>query len=112
MRRIIKFWPLALLLVVVIAGGYWFYQNRIASPSASAATSGNYTQIFPVKQGSLSSTVSVVGELDAVQSETLAFSHMNGTTKLAKLNIATGATVKKGQVLASIDPAPYQQALD
>ena len=53
-----------------------------------------------------------MGELDAVQSETLAFSHMNGTAKLTKLNVAAGNTVQKGQVLANIDPAPYQQALD
>jgi RND family efflux transporter MFP subunit len=105
---------LLVILVVAIVGGagFWFYQTRLAPASASSAASGTYTQIVQVRQGPLSSTVSVVGELDAVQSETLAFTHMNGTAKLAKLNVAAGNTVKKGQALASIDPAPYQQALD
>ncbi|MGB8648319.1 MAG: biotin/lipoyl-binding protein, partial [Anaerolineae bacterium] len=103
---------LALLIVVLVAGGgYWFYQNQLAS-TASTGTSATYTQIVQVKQGSLNSTLSVVGELDAVQSEDLAFTHVNGTDKLVKLNVAAGNTVAKGQVLATIDPAAYQQALD
>ncbi len=111
MKRIIRFWPLVLVLAA-IAGGYWFYQTRLAPGSASAATGGTYTQIVQVKQGSLSSTLSVVGELDAEQTETFTFSHAGGTTTLAKLNVAAGNSVAKGQVLASIDAASYQQALD
>ena len=112
MKRKNQLLVLILVVVVVGAGGYWFYQNQLAPASASSAASGTYTQIVQVQRGTLSSTVSVVGELDAVQSETLAFAHMNGTAKLAKLNVAAGNTVKQGQALASIDPAPYQQALD
>ena len=111
MKRFSRLLFVVLIVAIVGGGGYWFYQNRLAPASASSA-SGTYRQIVQVKQGSLSSTVSVVGELDAVQSETLAFTYMDGTAKLTKLNVAAGNTVKKGQVLASIDPASYQQALD
>jgi HlyD family secretion protein len=37
---------------------------------------------------------------------------MSGQAKLVKLDAKSGAAVKAGQVLATIDPAPYQQALD
>jgi HlyD family secretion protein len=37
---------------------------------------------------------------------------MSGTTKLLTLEVKAGNTVKAGQVLATIDPASYKQALD
>lgn len=102
---------LLLFIISAIVGGYWFYQNRIATP-VSAAGNGTFTQIVPVRQGSLSSNLSVVGELDAAQSQDLSFSQISGTAELQKLEVAAGNTVKQGQVLASIDAAPYQQAVD
>ncbi len=103
---------LALLLTAILAGGgYWLYQSRFATASAKSSST-TYTQIVEVKQGSLSSTISVVGELDSTQSADLSFAHANGSTTLAKLNVAAGNSVTKGQVLASIDAASYQQALD
>ena len=89
---------------------YWLYQTRAASGNAAGSTT--LTQIVEATEGSLSNTVSVVGELDAVQSEDLAFSHLSGLTKLATLKVTAGNTVHKGDVLATVDPAPYQQALD
>jgi macrolide-specific efflux system membrane fusion protein len=65
-----------------------------------------------VKQGNLSSTLSVIGQLEAVQQADLSFERMNGTAKLLKLEVKAGNTVTAGQVLASIDAAAYQQALD
>ncbi len=47
-----------------------------------------------------------------MQSENLKFEKLSGSTKLQKLNTTTGAKVKAGDVLASVDPAEYQQALD
>ncbi len=57
MKRIIKFWPV-LLLVLAALGGYWFYASRTTSAS-SAASSTTYTQIVQVKQGSLQNGVMV-----------------------------------------------------
>ena len=54
----------------------------------------------------------MVGELDAVESADLAFERMSDTAKLQSLAVKAGNTVKAGQVLATIDPTPYQQALD
>ena len=110
MKWVIRIGALALILALG-AGGYLYYRTRMA-PQASAATTTAYTQIVQVRQGNLSTTVSVVGELDAVQRADLVFERMNGTAKLLTLDVKAGNTVKAGQTLATIDPAPYKQALD
>ena len=108
-------WIRRLFLVVLVAaaaaGGFWFYQNRIAA-QGSSTTTGGYTQVVPVQRGNLSASITVMGELEAVQHETLAFERMSGTAPLLSLEVKAGNTVKAGQVLATIDPAPYRQALD
>ena len=111
MKRIIGSLVLILLLAAVVAGGFWYYRNRSASSTAAAAST-NLTQVVDVTRGNLSATISVVGELDAVDSADLAFERMSGTAKLESLAVKAGNTVKAGQVLATIDPTPYQQVLD
>ena len=111
MKRILRALVLILLLAAVVAGGFWYYRNRSAS-SAAAAASTNFTQVVDVTRGNLSATISVVGELDAVESADLAFERMSDTAKLESLTVKAGNTVKAGQVLATIDPTPYQQVLD
>ncbi len=98
-------------LIVAIVGGYWIMRNRAVS-AASTGSSSVYSQTVQVKQGNVSSNISVVGALEAVQSAGLAFERMSGTANLATLSVQAGGTVKAGQVLATIAPAPYQQALD
>lgn len=110
MKRVLRILSILTILGGII-GSYWFYQNRIVPP-ASAAANGGFTQIVAVRQGSLSNNLSVVGELEAVQSQDMKFSDMNGAATLKTLTVAAGNTVKQGQVLASIDAAPYQQAVD
>ena len=105
-------WPLAaLLLVAVIAGGYWLYRTRLA-PQTTAAGAQTYTETVQARQGNLNTTIAVVGQLDAAQSADLTFERINGATKLVALQVKPGNTVKAGQALATIDPAPYKQALD
>ena len=111
MKRIIQALVLTLLLVAVVAGGYWYYSNHNAS-STAAATTASLTQVVTAQRGNLSANISVVGALDAVDSADLAFERMSNTAKLQSLAVKAGNTVKTGQVLATIDPAPYQQALD
>jgi HlyD family secretion protein len=111
MRILLRVMVSVLVLAGLAGGGYWVYTSRVAS-AASPAGDGTYTQVVEVVQGSLSSSLSVVGSLEAVQSADLAFTEMNGTAKLLGLEVLTGQAVAAGQVLATIDPAPYQQALD
>jgi len=105
----------ALLVVIVLAaiggGAFWLYQNRSQTASTSTANA-SFAQTVSVTQGNLSATISVVGELSAVQDETLAFDRLKGNTPMLTLAVAAGNVVTANQVLATIDPQPYQQALD
>jgi len=105
---------IALIVLIVgglAAGGWWFCQNRSAS-MANAATGDVFTQTVDVQRGDLSASISVVGELYAVQQEDLYFDRASGTTRLLTLEVKAGHVVEAGQVLAAIDPSPYEQALD
>ena len=110
MKRIIRIILAALLIAAIGGGGYFYMQSRAATGTDTASTV-SYTQIAQVKQGDLSSTLSVVGQLEADQSSSLAFEQMSGTTNLLSLAVQAGNAVTKGQVLATIDTASYQQAL-
>ena len=98
-------------LIVAIVGGYWIMRNRTVN-AASTGSGAVYSQTVQVKQGNISSSIGVVGSLEAVQSANLGFERMSGTANLATLAVQAGSVVTTGQVLATIDPAPYQQALD
>ena len=111
MKSLIRTVLLVVLLGAQAAGGYWIYQNQFAS--ATTTEDGNtYTQVVTAEQGDLTASISVVGQLEAVQSADLQFEQMSGTAKVQSLEAATGQTVTAGQVLATIDATPYQQALD
>jgi HlyD family secretion protein len=110
MKRTIRI-LLAAVLVAITAGGYWTYQSRAAT-TTSSASGLTYTQIVSVTQGALNSSLSVVGQLAAEQSADLAFEQMSGVTNLLTLAVQAGHVVTAGQVLATIDPAPYAQARD
>jgi RND family efflux transporter MFP subunit len=111
MKLLIRLLLILLVIAVLAVGGYWLYKTRLA-PQPAAAASRSYTQVTEVKRGNLSSTLSVVGQLAAVQQADLTFERMHSTSKLLTLAVKAGNTVTVGQVLATIDPAPYQQALD
>ncbi|MFZ1265383.1 MAG: efflux RND transporter periplasmic adaptor subunit, partial [Anaerolineae bacterium] len=111
-----RYGALALILLAVAAGGFFFIRSRTLPPSPTGgeggAASSGYTQIVDVQVGNLSASLSVVGQVEAEQQADLTFTRLDGTTKLLTLAVAAGHTVTAGQVLATIDPAAYQQALD
>ena len=110
MKQISRILIIIIVVGAVAAGGYWFYQNRMINNVAAATT--DFTQLVAVQQGDVDASISVVGELDAVQQADLSFDRMQGTTTLLSLDVGPGKEVQVGQVLATIDPAPYQQTLD
>ena len=116
MQQSKRFWPWVLVLLAVVAVGSLLFIRSRPPPTggeggATAASSG-YTQVVDVQVGDLSASLSVVGQVEAVQQANLTFTRLSGTTKLLTLAVAAGNTVTNGQVLAAIDPASYQQALD
>ncbi len=110
MTKFIRFAAIIVVLAVLAVGGVWLYQTRIAAQTTT--DTGTYTQVVAVQQGDLSASISVVGALEAAQDATLAFDRLSGVTTLLALDVAAGNTVEAGQTLATIDAAPYQQALD
>ncbi|MEZ4832892.1 MAG: efflux RND transporter periplasmic adaptor subunit [Caldilineaceae bacterium] len=110
-RRLIS---LIIALAVIAAAGIWLYQNRqlLNVTAEDAATTATLSQIVTVQQGDLSASLTVVGELTAVQQEDLAFDRMSGADNLLSLDVAAGNVVVTGQVLATIDSTSYAQALD
>ncbi len=114
MKSIKNITLVALLIAVIAGGGYFYYRNRTTGTASTGSSSSThtYTQVVQVKQGDLSSTLSVVGQLEAEQSASLSFDKMSGTANLLTLTVDAGSVVTTGQVLATIDPTPYQQALD
>ncbi|MFZ2423793.1 MAG: efflux RND transporter periplasmic adaptor subunit [Anaerolineae bacterium] len=101
---------IVIVTLVVAGGGYWTFFGRAAT--ASSVSARTYTQVVAVTQGRLNATLSVVGQLEAEQSASLAFERMSGTTNLLTLAVQAGNAVTAGQVLATIDQATYEQARD
>ena len=113
MKRFFGILFLALIIAALGYGGYRLYRSRqTETAAASSAANGTFTQVVAAQRGDLNSAITVVGELAATQSADLAFEEMSGTAPLVTLAVAAGNTIKAGQVLATIDPAAYQQALD
>jgi HlyD family secretion protein len=110
MKRVVSLVIVVLVVAGLAGAGYWYITNRATAASATSSD-GTYTQVVEVTQGDLSSTLSAVGSLEAVQSADLTFADMNGTAELQSVEVQAGQTVTAGQVLATIDPAPYEQAL-
>ncbi len=111
MKRIVKIILAALLIAAIGGGGYFYFQSRAATGTDTAST-GTYTQVVQVKQGDLSSTLSVVGQLEAEQSCLPGVRADERDHQPVDAGVQAGNIVTQGQVLATIDPASYQQALD
>lgn len=98
------------IIIAIGAVGYLLARERLFAPTSKAAAPT--TQIVAATKGNLQKTLTLTGSLEATQNESLAFTKMTGTAPLRTLNVKQGATVKAGDVLATIDAASYQTALD
>jgi len=112
MKKALRWIGIILLVGALGAGGFWVYQTQFASAAGASAASDLLNQVVAVQRGDLDATVSVVGELYAVQQEDLAFERLSGTTQLLTLEVSTGSEVTVGEVLATVDTSSYVQALD
>lgn len=113
MGKIIGRIVVGLLLVALIAGGVWYFVgNPFAQTTSTTTQTQSLTQTVAVKQGDLRATVSVVGQLDAPQSQEMSFDRLSGAEYLLSLEVSAGNVVTEGQVLATLDPTPYKQALE
>lgn len=100
--RAIKTWQaigIVVLLAAAGAGGWAGYRTWGGSNASSVRVDED---LVPVRIGDLVNSVSVNGSLRFSDRQILGFS-TNGV--VSDVRVAAGATVKAGQVLASLDPA-------
>ncbi|MDB4905414.1 MAG: putative macrolide-specific efflux protein [Gemmatimonadetes bacterium] len=92
---------IAIATAASLGGGFYAWHNA----QASAVTSWRYAA---VEQGSLRSTVSATGTLNAVRTVEVG-TQVSG--QIAAINVDFNDHVKKGQLIARIDPTLQQQAV-
>ena len=87
------------ILILLIAGGFWFFTREDAPVSYMTAD---------VQRGTLEKKVMATGKLDALQKVDVG-AQVNG--QLQTLNVKEGDFVKKGDLLAVIDPVKAQNVV-
>lgn len=90
-----KYLIIAILLVVAIVAGVWFFASR--------STKVTYKTI-PLEKGSVAAAISATGTVNPVTTVQVG-SQVSGT--IQKLLVDYNSRVKKGQVIAEIDPALF-----
>ena len=90
-----------LVFVAALAAGGWYFWQQSAEKAPEFTTT-------PATRGDVIQTVSATGTLQAVTTVDVS-SQISGN--VAKLYVDWNSPVKKGQVLAEIDPSNYQTAL-
>ena len=107
---------IALLGVIVLAGGgyYWYSHSTAGTEPARAARGGPARAAVPVTAVSVTRRdmpIYLTG-LGTVQAVLTVGIHSQVDGKLQEVLFAEGQHVKKGDVLAKIDPRLFQAALD
>ncbi|WP_412734896.1 efflux RND transporter periplasmic adaptor subunit [Krasilnikovia sp. MM14-A1259] len=97
----------AALAAALVAGGGWAYQILAGSAAAQGAAAAVRT--VPVSQGTVTKTVTADGTVQSARTATADF--VTGG-RVTAISVHVGQLVKKGQVLAKVDPAAAQRSLD
>jgi macrolide-specific efflux system membrane fusion protein len=98
----------AVIGVVLVAGAYTVYETFSGTDDgATAATASERT--VTVQQGTVTKTATADGTLESASTASATF-ETSGT--VTSISVKVGDKVKKGQVLAKVDPAAAQRSLD
>ena len=89
------------LVLATVGGWTWFYQRAEGKETVSYRTS-------PVTRASIKSTVSATGALQAVRTVQVG-TQVSG--QISQIYVDFNDKVKKGQLIARIDPTLQQQAV-
>ena len=98
-------WAIAAVVVLAVVAAAWVWRRR--TPAIEATS---FTQVMAVERGSLVAAVTLTGEVAAKHRAELSFDVTR--VPLLELRVAAGQQVNEGDVLARIDPAPLQRAVD
>jgi HlyD family secretion protein len=99
MKKIIVI-GIALVMIVLTAGAFFFLQNRNKSPQF---------RMDRVTKGDMRATVMATGSVSAITT-VLVGTQVSGTIKI--LDVDFNSPVKKGQILAQIDPSTFQAQVE
>jgi len=97
----LKWTAVVLTVVVVVAGGVWYFQQRHQNTPAY--------QTVAVTRDELMQVVTATGTLNPVVNVTVG-SQVSG--RISKLNVDFNSIVKSNEVIAEIDPSTYQAAVE
>jgi len=104
-KRVLKWWP-ALLVLVLVGAGVSVAAKWI--PIGSSETT-DLTQLFTAARGNIVAAVSPTGEVYAPRQADLNFDVTK--IELIELNVSPGQQVKEGDVLARIDASALERAV-
>ncbi|MBZ5659521.1 MAG: MdtA/MuxA family multidrug efflux RND transporter periplasmic adaptor subunit [Acidobacteriia bacterium] len=111
-----KGWLWILVLIVVAVGGYYFYKSRGSAESKAAPAPGARGALGPVSVAVVPALkqdvpyyLSGLGSVTPFNTVTVK-SRVDG--QLLKVNFKEGQFVREGDLLAEIDPRPFQVALE
>jgi multidrug efflux system membrane fusion protein len=118
-----RLWLLALFLLFAAAGAYWYFFMQPAAPGADAARAGRPgggggpnaagrsipVVAAPAKKGDVGVYIAGLGSVVPVATVTVR-TRIDG--QLMKVLFREGQVVRAGDLLAEIDPRPYQVQLD
>ena len=94
---------IAVLCVAVLAGGWYLWRHR------AAAEAGNGYRTEAVQRGNIRVTISSTGTLSAISTVTVG-SQISG--QVTDVLVDFNSPVKRGDVLARIDPSTYRAQLE
>jgi multidrug efflux system membrane fusion protein len=108
-----RWWPWLLALIVLAGGGYWLHaraaqQRATAAAPARASLSSVPVVVATVRQGDMPVYLTGLGSVTAFNTVTVK-SRVDG--QLIKVIFREGQYVHEGDLLAEIDPRPFQVQL-
>jgi multidrug efflux system membrane fusion protein len=102
----------ALLIVAALAAAWWFVRSPGASPGADAAGRRGGMPVAvgtaTVAQHDVELSLTALGTVNSTYTVTV---HSRVDGQVVKVHFIEGQMVKQGELLAELDPRPYQAAL-
>jgi HlyD family secretion protein len=105
MLRRWKTWAAIAAMIVLAGASVLALRNR-----NNVSQAASYTQVVTVERGNLVAAITPTGEVSAERQVALNFDV--NKIPLLELNVVSGQPVQEGEVLACIDPASLQRAVD
>jgi multidrug efflux system membrane fusion protein len=103
-------WRMWLVVLIVAVAGIYYFTGRSGTDSSTASPTHPIVPVaaVPAKVGDLKEYISAIGTVTPYNTVTVK-SRVDG--QLMKVNFTEGQIVKAGDLLAEIDPRPYQVQL-